>query len=177
MAMSKAAKGALKVDVAERLKKANAAIIAEYRGLTVAQLTELRVKLREAQAEFKIVKNRIAKVAIREEVPSAAPIVDRLKGPIGLVIVYGDVAQVAKSLIEFGKDKDNFKVTSGVLEGKGVSASDLKAISELPSKEELLARLLGSLVSPHRNLLGVLNGVQRQLVQVLSAVKDKKASA
>ena len=175
MAMSKARKAVVKKDIAERLQKANAAIVAEYRGLTVAELTELRVKLREAKAEFKIVKNRIAKVAIKEDAPSNEPIHAKLKGPVGLVIVYGDAAQAAKSLIEFGKDKENFKVTAGVFDGKAVTAADLKAISELPSKEVLLARLVGTLVAPHRGLLGVINGVPRQLVQVINAIKDKKA--
>jgi len=175
MAMTKAAKQALKDKVAERLQKANAAMIAEYRGLTVAELADLRVKLREAKAEFKVVKNRIAKVAIREDAPAMLPVVDRLKGPVGLVLVYGDAASVAKSLLEFAKDKENFKVTGGVLDGKAVGAADLKAIAELPSKEVLLARLVGTLVAPHRGLLGVLSGVPRQVVTVINAIKDKKA--
>jgi len=173
--MSKTAKLALKDEIAGRLKKANAAIIAEYRGLTVAELTELRVKLRESKSEFRVIKNRVAKVAITQDVPDAAPIADKLKGPIGLVIVYGDAAQAAKSLVEFGKDKEAFKVTAGVLDGKGVSAADLKAISELPSRDVLMARLVGTLVAPHRNLLGVLSAVPRDLVQVINAIKEKKA--
>ena len=175
MAMSKARKAVVKQDITERLKKANAAIVAEYRGLTVAELTDLRVKLRESKSEFKIVKNRVAKVAIKEDVADVAPISDALKGPVGLVIVYGDAAQAAKSLIEFGKDKENFKVTAGVMDGKAVTAADLKAISELPSKDVLMARLVGTLVAPHRGILGVLNGVPRQLVQVINAIKEKKA--
>ena len=174
MAMTKAAKQALKSKVAERLQKANAAMIAEYRGLTVAELTDLRVKLREAKAEFKVVKNRIAKVAIREDAPEMMPVLDRLKGPVGLVLVYGDPASVAKSLLDFAKDKENFKVTGGVLDGKAVGSADLKAIAELPSKEVLLARLVGTLVAPHRGLLGVLSGVPRQVVTVINAIKDKK---
>lgn len=175
MAMTKAAKGVLKTEIAERLQKVNGAIVAEYRGLTVAQLTDLRVRLRAAKAEFKIVKNRVAKVAILEDAKNVEPIADKLKGPVGLVLCYGDVAQAAKSLLDFSKDQENFKVTSGVLDGRGVSAGDLKAISELPSKEVLLSRLVGSLIAPHRNLLGVLTGVQRQLVQVVGAIRDKKS--
>ncbi len=174
MPMSKQAKGALREQVSKRLEKANAAIIAEYRGLTVAELTDLRVRLREVNAEFKVIKNRVAKVAIRDTAPHVAPIVDKLKGPIGLVIAYGDPAPVAKRVLEFSKEKEAFKVTSGVFEGKSLSAADLKVIADLPTREVLLARLIGTLVAPHRGLLGVLNGVPRQLVQVINAIKEKK---
>ncbi len=175
MAMSKARKHELKGEIAERLSKANAAIVAEYRGLTVAELTDLRVKLREAKAEFRVIKNRVAKVAIKEDADHVAPISSSLKGPVGLVIVYGDPAQAAKSVLEFAKDKEHFKVTAGVLDGKGVTAAQLKAISDLPTKDVLLARLVGTLVAPHRGILGVLNGVPRQLVQVINAIKEKKS--
>ena len=97
MAMTKARKHVLKGEIAERLKKANAALVAEYRGLTVAELTDLRVRLRESQSEFRVVKNRVTKVAIREEAGNVAAISDSLKGPVGLVIVYGDPAKAAKS--------------------------------------------------------------------------------
>jgi large subunit ribosomal protein L10 len=174
MAMTKARKAELKTEIAARLQKANATIVAEYRGLTVAELTDLRVRLRESQSEFRVIKNRIAKVAIREDAPGAAPINNALKGPVGLVIVYGDPAKAAKSLVEFGKDKENFKVTAGVFDGKAVTAAELKVISELPPMEVLLARIIGTLVAPHRGLLGVLSGVPRQLVQVINAIKETK---
>ena len=176
MAMTKARKHVLKGEIAERLKKANAAIVAEYRGLKVSELTDLRVRLRESQSEFRVIKNRVTKVAIREEAGNVSAISDSLKGPVGLVIVYGDPAKAAKSVLEFGKDKENFKVTSGVLDGKAVSAADIKTIAELPTKDVLLARLVGTLVAPHRGILGVLCGVPRQLVQVIGAIKDKKAN-
>lgn len=174
MAMTKARKQTLKTEIGGRLKKANAAFIAEYRGLTVSELTELRVKLREAKAEFRVVKNRVARVAIKEDVPSAMPIADKLKGPIGLVLAYGDSAAAAKALLEFAKDKENLKVTEGVMDGVGVSLAELKAISSLPSREVLMAQIVGSLVAPHRGLVTVLSGVTRQLVQVINAIKEKK---
>lgn len=175
MPMSKAAKKALKEDITGRFGKANSAMVAEYRGLTVSELTELRVRLREAKAEFKVVKNRVAKVSIREDAPQATPISDSLKGPIGIIFVYGDPAAAAKQLLEFEKDKKEFfKVTSGVVDGKAVSATDLKTLAELPSKDVLLARIIGTLVSPHRGILGVLNAVPRSLVYAINAIKDTK---
>ena len=175
MAMTKAQKQTLKTEISGRLQKANAAIIAEYRGLTVAELTELRVKLREAKAEFHVYKNRVARVAIKEDVPNAAAIADKLKGPIGLVLAFGDMAQAAKALLDFAKDRENFKVGDGYMDGKGVSLAEITAISSLPSREVLLARIVGTLVSPHRGLVTVLSGVPRQLVQVINAIKEKKA--
>jgi large subunit ribosomal protein L10 len=174
--MSREAKAALKDKVAERLKKANSAIIAEFRGLTVQELTDLRVKLRATKAEFKVIKNRIAKVALKDGVPAIAPVSDRLRGPVGIVICYGDPAAAAKAVLEFGKDKENFKVTGGAFDGKAVTPAELKVVADLPSKEVLLARLVGTLVAPHRGILGVLNGVPRQLVYAINAIKEKKSS-
>ena len=177
MAMTKAAKAALKDKVADRLKTANSAIIAEFRGLTVQELTDLRVKLRASKAEFKVIKNRIAKVALKDgNLPAIAPVSDRLRGPVGIVIVYGDPAAAAKAVLEFGKDKENFKVTGGVFDGKPVSPAELKIVADLPSKEVLLARIIGTLVSPHRGILGVLSGVPRQLVYAINAIKDQKSA-
>ncbi|MEY4630837.1 MAG: hypothetical protein RIQ81_957 [Pseudomonadota bacterium] len=175
MAMDRAQKAALRDTLAERFEKANGAVVAEYRGLTVAELTELRVKLRAAGAEFKVLKNRVAKKAIEAKSPKTAAILNDLKGPIGLVLINGDFAAATKSLLEFGKERPElFKVTAGVMDTKRVTPEELKAISELPSKEVLLGRIVGTLVSPHRGLLNVLNGVPRNLVQVINAIKDKK---
>ena len=104
MPMSKARKATLKTDLAGRFQKANAAIVAEYRGLTVADLTQLRVKLRESKSEFKIIKNRVAKVAIREDSPTSGDLSANLKGPVGVVFVYGDPAAAAKTVLEFAKE-------------------------------------------------------------------------
>ena len=175
MAMDRAQKAALRDSLAERFEKASGAVIAEYRGLTVADLTELRVKLRAVGAEFRVLKNRVAKKAIEAKSPKTAAILKDIKGPIGLVLISGDFAAATKSLLEFGKDRgEKFKVTAGVMDAVRVTADDLKAISELPSKGVLLGRIVGTLVSPHRGLLTVLNGVPRSLVQVINAIKETK---
>lgn len=174
MPMSKAAKATLKVELAERFKKVNAAIVAEYRGLTVSELTELRVKLREAKAEFKIIKNRVAKVAIREDAPNCGPIVDKLKGPIGVVLMYGDPAAATKSLLEFAKDKENFKVTAGVFEQKALTPAELKEIADLPSREVMLAQIAGLIQTPAQNIVNLMSAIPRQLAQVIFALSEKK---
>lgn len=177
MAMDRAQKQALGDTLAERFEQANGAVVAEYRGLTVADLTDLRTKLRAANADFKVLKNRVAKKAIEAKSPKTAAILEDLKGPIGLVLINGDFAAATKSLLEFGKDRPElFVVKAGVMDAKRVTVEELKAISELPSKEVLLGRIVGTLVAPHRGLLNVLNGVPRNLVQVINAIKETKNS-
>jgi len=174
--MDRQGKAKLKDEVSERLSKANAVIIAEYRGMTVEEMTGLRVELRKAGAEFRIFKNRIAKKAIDDKLQHLKDLSPSMKGPIGLICSYGDTAQATKAAMEFQKDHPNFVITCGFMEKSRVTADELKALADLPSKEVLLARIVGSLVSPHRGLLGVLNGVNRNLVQVINAIKDKKSS-
>lgn len=170
--MDRKGKAQLRQELSERFEKSTAIIVAEYRGLTVEEVTDLRVKLREASAEFKVIKNRVAKKAVAEDLQSLS---EKFTGPVGIVCAFGDSAQATKAALEFEKTHPNFKVTAGHMEGAVVSKEQLKAISDLPSKEVLLAQIIGSLVSPHRGLLGVLNGVSRNLVQVINAIKDKKA--
>ena len=174
--MDRKGKEQLKTVLSERFQKSNALIVAEYRGLTVEEVTDLRVKLREAGGEFRVIKNRIAKKAIMEDANSSlSSLSDSLKGPVGVVYSYGDSAQVTKTTLDFAKSHPKFVVTGGHMEGALVNEQQLKAIADLPSKDVLLGQIVGSLVSPHRGLLGVLNGVSRNLVQVINAIKDKKA--
>jgi ribosomal protein L10 len=172
--MSKAQKGVLKEKLAERFVKANAAVVAEYRGLTVTELTELRVKLREAKAEFKIVKNRVAKFAIKEQAQPLEPVSAKLKGPVGMVLMYGDPAAATKALLDFAKDKENFKVTGGVFESKALSPADLKEMADLPSREVMLGQIAGLIQAPAQNILNLVVAIPRQLAQVIFALSEKK---
>lgn len=176
MAISKQKKQEMRQDAAALFSKATAAIVAEYRGVSTADLTALRVELKKSNSEFKVVKNRIAIKAIQSEAPHFAPMCDQLVGPVGVTYIYGDVAAGAKALLNFAKDKEHIKVTGGLMDGKALSVEQIKAISELPSKEVLLSQIVGSLVAPHRGLLSILNGVSGKLVRVINAIKDSKAS-
>jgi large subunit ribosomal protein L10 len=174
--MDRKGKEQLRKVAAERFSKSKAVIIAEYRGLTVEQLTKLRVELRKASAEFKIVKNRIAKKAISIEQQSFENVSTNFKGPVGVVYAYGDSAAATKAALNFEKDNPGFKVTAGQLGGEAYNKNQLQIIADLPSKEVLLAQIIGTLVAPHKGVLGVLNGVTRNLVQVINAIKDKKSA-
>jgi large subunit ribosomal protein L10 len=172
--MDRLGKSQLKEKVGTKLSTASAVIIAEFRGMKVEQLTALRVALRKSKAEFRVTKNRIYKRAIKDHAPDLELISSSLKGPVGAVVCYGDVVQSAKSLIEFAKENELFVIRNGVFDGELLDEQKLKALSDLPSKEVLMSRLLGSLMSPHRGLVTVLSGVPRNVVQVLAAIRDKK---
>lgn len=174
MSMDRQGKAQLRDSYMERFDKSVAVMLAEYRGMTVEEVTELRRAVREVEGEFKITKNRVARLAVTAEGSSFGALSDRLKGPLGAVFVYGDVAATAKKVLEFEKAHANFKVQAAVLEGKALSLEDLKALSELPSMEVLLSKIVGSIVAPHRGLVTVLSGVSRNLVQVINAIKDTK---
>lgn len=174
MARNKAEKRVLKDQFAEEFSKANAAIIAEYRGLKVSELTELRVKLREANASFKVIKNRVAKFALREHTPKLAALADQLKGPVGLVLVFGEPAPVAKALLEWGKDKENFKLKNGVLDGTILKSADIKELSDMPSREAMLGQIAGLIQTPAQNILNLAVAIPRQLAQVIFALSEKK---
>jgi large subunit ribosomal protein L10 len=173
--MDRAGKAALKQHIDQKLGKTQAILLAEYRGLTVEQLTKLRRELRTVNAEFKIAKNRIAKISVNaEETKKFVPATPSMKGPLGMIFVYGDAAPVAKKLLDFEKDNELFVVKAGVLDGKAVQKSDLDAISKLPTKEVLIAQIMGLINAPARQLACVLAATVRNVVQVAAAVRDSK---
>ena len=175
MAISRAKKEQQITVVAQNFEKSVASIVAEYRGISAPDLAALRGELKKHDSEFKVVKNRVVKKAIEQTATSQSALSDKLTGPVGVTYIYGDVAAGAKALLNFAKDHEEIKVTGGVMDGKALSVGDLKALSELPSKEVLLSQIVGSLVAPHRGLLHVLNGVSSKLVRAVSAIKDTKA--
>jgi len=174
MAMLRSAKLAIGNLAAERFEKANSAIIAEYRKLTVGELTELRVALKKNDAEFRVLKNRAAKKGVEKSSPKTLPIMADFKGPIGVVFIYGDAAQTAKTVLNFEKDHEHFKVCSGLMDGRRLAAAELKVIADLPSREVLLATVASMLLQPAQQLVTVLGGMARNVHTVLNNLKDKK---
>lgn len=151
-------------------------IVTEYRGVTAEDLRTLRCDLREVEAQYTVVKNRVLKKIFKEEGRGEHPLPGLLRGPVGLTLIRGDVAQGAKKVFKFAKDNSAFKVIGGVIDGQAVDEAQLKAISDLPSKDVLLAKIVGTLVAPHRGLLGVLEGVNAKLVRTLAAIRDTKSA-
>ncbi len=171
---SKSTKVAWRESIVDSLDKAGALYVAQYSGLTVEELTQLRVELKKAEADFHVVKNTIAKKAI--EGRDEAVIGDMLSGQTGIVYAYGDVAAAAKAVVDGAKKLENFKLVGGYMEKEALDDKGVKQIASLPSREVLIAKIVGSLVSPHRGLVGVVNAVPRSVVSVLNQIKETKTA-
>lgn len=161
-------------DLSVKLAKAKAAFLADYRGLTVDQVNKLRTELRNVGVEYKVVKNTLLRLAAKDT--SLECLDSYLQGPTAIAIATGDPVAPAKIMAEFAKTHAKFALKIGALDGKVLSIEDIRALAELPSREVLLAKLLGSLNAPASNMVGVLAAVPRSLVQVLAAIQDKKAA-
>lgn len=157
----------------EKLKKAKAFVLADYCGLTVSQITDLRRKLNTSKSVMKVVKNRLFKRALKEL--SIEGFDDCLKGPVAVTSTESDPVLATKALVGFAKDHDKLKIKAGYVENKFLSLKMLTELSALPSREVLLAKLLGSLNAPASNLAQVLSAIPRQLVTVMNAIKEKKS--
>lgn len=149
-------------------------LVTEYQGLDVASVTELRKALSKDEATLKVVKNRLAKIALKDT--PCEELSQYFVGATAITVTEGDPVAPAKTLSDFAKTHEELKVKVGFLDGKLLTPEEVKMLATMPSKEELLAKLLGSMQAPATNLVSVLSQIPRQLVQVLSAVKDQKGS-
>lgn len=152
------------------LKGSSAVYFLDYQGLNVADISALRRKLKEARAEFKVAKNTLLKIALDEVGLDASPI---LRGPTGVLLTMEDPVAPLKVLMEFAKEKEAIKPKGGFLEGKFFDGTQMKELSRLPSKNELLAQILGSLQAPIQGLLWALEGPISNLVFTLQAIAQK----
>ncbi|HEY8351614.1 MAG TPA: 50S ribosomal protein L10 [Sphingomonadales bacterium] len=149
-------------------------VVAHYSGLTVAEMTSLRSKMREAGASFKVTKNRLAKLAL-QGTPSE-PIADLLTGPTA--IGYSDDPVAApRVLVDFAKTNDKLKILGGVMGGTALDANGVKALAELPSLDELRAKLVGMIQTPATRIAGVVQAPAGQLARVFGAYGAKSEAA
>jgi ribosomal protein L10 len=166
-----------KADSIEELKGrragARAAVLTEYRGLTVHQLSELRKQLRAASAEYRVVKNRLARIAL--EGSPLAGLRAHLTGPTGMVIVRQDPVPVAKALTAFLRTNPALTVKVSVIDGQVLDAKDLRAVADLPSRDALRSQLVAAVQGPLAQLVGLLQAPQRELAYIL-AERGKSAA-
>ncbi len=155
-----------------KFSDAQAAFLTDYRGLDVEKITALRSQLREKETEYRVVKNTLARIAAKATGNEA--LVDLLKGPSALALVYGDPAAAAKVLVEFAKKEDALEVMGGVLDGNYLDIDTLKRLAELPSKDVMRATLLGTMNAVPGGFVNVLSAVTRSAVLVLNAIKEQK---
>ncbi|MHB1128134.1 MAG: 50S ribosomal protein L10 [Bacillota bacterium] len=161
--------------IRQQLKDSVAATLADYRGLTVAEITKLRIQLRATGVDFKVVKNTLTRRAAREL--GLEELDPYLEGPTAIAFSPKDPVVSAKVLTDFARTHKALELKGGVLEGKVISLEQVKALASLPPREQLLARVLGGLQTPMVGLVSVLNGPLRNLVYVLDAVRKQKEEA
>ena len=150
-------KKAVVAELVERLKGAQAGVLADYRGLTVAQDTELRAKLREAGVEYTIVKNTLTRFAANEVgLEGLDPV---LHGPTALATSSDDVVAPAKVLVEFAKNNEQLEIKAGFVDGKVIDIDEVKVYASIPNKEVLIAKMLGSLQAPIGKLVRTLDAI------------------
>lgn len=159
-------------EISAKMKTAKAMVFADYRGLTVEQDTELRSALRKAGVEYKVVKNTLTRFAAKENGLDGLDGV--LNGPTAMAVSDSDPVAPAKVLSEYAKKFDKLELKAGVVEGRIIDVNGIKTLAELPSREVLVARVLGGLNAPISGFVNVLNGNLRGLVVALNAIAEKK---
>lgn len=159
-----------KVDVAKSI------VVADYAGLNASEQTELRAKVAEAGGEFFVAKNRLFKIAVSDSVSENQSELDTaLNGQNAFLFALEDAVSALKALFEYAKDHENLKIKVGILDGKVLSYEETENLSKLPSKAELIAKLIGQIQAPTYGLVNVLSAPTRNLVYALQAIKDKKS--
>jgi large subunit ribosomal protein L10 len=175
LAISRAKKEQLVQEYVEKLKGSEAVILTSYRGLTVAELQQLRAKIREAEGSFSIVKNTLVRRALEEV---GLPIAEEmLTGPIGLGFCHQNVTSVAKAISDFSKDNELLAIKGGLMGDQVIDEAAIKNLASLPSIEVLRAQLLGVINAPASQLVGVVAGGVRQLVNVFNAYSEQGSEA
>jgi large subunit ribosomal protein L10 len=158
--------------VQEKVQRAKSVILTDFRGLTVEEITELRRRMRKAAVEFKVVKNRLIKRALAEA--GSENLDEYLVGPTALAFGYSDPVSAAKVVYEYFKENEKLGIKGGLLEGKKVGRQKIEMLAQVPPREELLGRLVGSLRGPAQNLVWSLKATVSQLANVLRAVSEQK---
>ncbi len=166
------AKKELRVEKLHKLfEESKHSVFVDYRGVSVSEMTDLRSRLSEQSAVFRVVKNNFCKIALDKL--EYQPPSDMLAGPTAVAFFAGDPSGGIKELVKFGKDS-TLSVKGAYVDGGKLAADELVRISELPSREVLLAMLMNAMNGNATNIVGVLQAVPRSLVNVLKAVQDKK---
>jgi large subunit ribosomal protein L10 len=163
-------------DLQEKVGRAQIGVLADFTGLKVDAMTQLRRQVKEAGGELQVAKNTLLRRAGKGG-SLIAPIASDLAGPNALVLGFEDPVVLAKLLVKFAQEKPFFKIKAGVLTGQPLTPQEVEALSKLPAREVLLAQLLGVMQGVPQALVTVLAGVIRNLLNVLVALKDQKGDS
>ena len=165
-------KAAAVAAIHRRLRSAKMAIITEYRGLSVAQMTRLRSEIRNASGEYQVIKNTVVRRALKDTMyGDLAPL---LEGPNGWVFAYDDPVVLSKALVKFADENEKLAIKGGVFEGQFMDPANLKALSQMPSKPELQAKLLATINAPATQLLRLVQEPGARVVRILETLRKAK---
>lgn len=171
MAITKEQKTEILQDLLDKFAKSKSVIFADYRGIDVSSISNLRNKLRENDAETKVAKKTLIKLAAKDKI--SEEISDEiLSGPITATFSYGDEMAGLKVLFDFSKENDKLKLMGGIIDGRLVGTEEIIKLAKLPSRDELLAKLLASLNSPVTGFVATLSNVMSGFVRVVDAYKN-----
>ncbi len=159
-------------DLHDKFEKSVVVIATDYKGLDVKTTTDLRRKLRDAEVEYRVVKNSLLIRASKDT--DAALLENHFIGPTAVAMSYEDPVAPAKVLIDFAKENDKLEIKGGVLNGKALGLDDLKALADLPSREEMLGMVVYTINAVPTKLVRTLNAIPGQFVNVLNALREKK---
>jgi len=162
-------------EIKNMLKSSSSVVLVDYRGITVEEATRMRRQLSDAGVKYKVYKNTLVDIAAKEA--GIENLSKYLSGPTAMALSFKDPVAPAKQIAENIKKLNKMQIKAGILEGKVIDEQQVKTLAELPSKQELVAKLLGTLNAPVANLVGVLSGPQRALVYALNSIKNGKEAA
>ncbi|RCH68223.1 50S ribosomal protein L10 [Streptomyces sp. SDr-06] len=170
--MARPDKAAAVAELADQFRSSNAAVLTEYRGLTVAQLKMLRRSLGE-NAQYAVVKNTLTKIAANEA--GITSLDDQFNGPTAVAFITGDPVESAKGLRDFAKENPNLIIKGGVLDGKALSADEIKKLADLESREVLLSKLAGAFKGKQSQTASLLQALPSKFVRTAEALRVKLA--
>jgi large subunit ribosomal protein L10 len=160
-------------EIKEKLERAQSIVLIDYRGLTVAEVTDLRNQFRGAGVEYAVLKNTMITLAAQDL--QITGLEEHLKGPTAVAFGYNDPVAPAKIITEYVKKNKKISVKCGMIDKKVVDVAGVTALAELPPREVLIAKMMGSMNAPITGFVGVLSGVMRKFVYAVEAVRKQKA--
>ncbi len=173
--ITREAKEKMLEEITAELKQADLVVITNYRGLNVQSINRLRGELRKENCRYKVTKNTMNRLACRQA--GVEELEGFFEGPVAIAYSSEDPVAAAKVFKDFAKEYETFEIKGGMLSGQLLDASAIKALGDIPPREELLARVVGGFQAPISGLVGALHGNMRQLVYAIDAVRQQKESA